>query len=111
MGRQLFRRVTRIWAGALLASGALPCVVAAQTIGDRAAWDALILSPIGALAPLARDPVDDEARQANVWLRYGRWRYDGNDAVHNNTGINRNRDISISILDFRFRKVKYNAVV
>jgi hypothetical protein len=47
----------------------------------------MILSPIGALAPLVRDPVDDEARQSNVWLRYSRWKYDVNDATHNNTGV------------------------
>ena len=76
-----------MWAGVLLASGIIPGAIAAQTAEDRAAWNALILSPIGALAPLSRDPVDDEARQSNVWLRYGRWRYDAHDAIHNNTGL------------------------
>ena len=76
-----------MWAGVFLASGVIPGAVAAQSASDRAAWDALILSTIGALAPLARDPVDDDARQSNVWLRYGRWRYDVDDAIHNNIGL------------------------
>jgi len=76
-----------VWAGVFLASGMIPGAVAAQSANDRAAWDALILSPIGALAPLARDPIDDDARQSNVWLRYGRWRYDVDDAIHNNVGL------------------------
>ena len=76
-----------VWAGVFLATGVIPGAVAAQSASDRAAWDALILSPIGALAPLSRDPVDGDARQSNVWLRYGRWRYDVDDAIHNNTGL------------------------
>ncbi len=76
-----------MWAGVFLASGVIPGAVAAQSASDRASWDALILSPIGALAPLSRDPVDDDARQSNVWLRYGRWRYNVADAIHYNTGV------------------------
>jgi hypothetical protein len=87
MDQQLVRRVATLWAGALLASGVVPCALTAQYTSDRDAWDAMILSPIGALAPLARDPVDDEARQTNVWLRYGRWKYDAADAIHNNIGL------------------------
>jgi hypothetical protein len=68
-------------------AGVIPGMVAAQPASDRAAWDALVLSPLGGLAPIARYPVDDDARQANVWLRYGRWRYDVGDAIHNNIGI------------------------
>jgi hypothetical protein len=83
----LIRRLGAVWAGVFLASGVIPGAVAAQSAGDRAAWDALVLSPAGALAPLARDPVDDDARQTNLWLRYGRWRYNARDAIHNNTGI------------------------
>lgn len=76
-----------MWAAVFLAAGVIPCGLAAQSAGDRAAWDALILSPLGALAPLSRPPVDDDGRQSNVWLRYGRWRYDVDDAIHNNTGV------------------------
>jgi hypothetical protein len=71
----------------LAAAGASPCALVAQYTSARAAWDALTLSPVGALAPLASYPVDDDSRQTNVWLRYGRWRFDGNDAVHNNIGL------------------------
>jgi hypothetical protein len=70
-----------------LAAGIIPCALAAQSASDRAAWDAMILSPLGALAPLARAPADDDVPQSNVWLRYGRWRYDVDDAIHNNIGV------------------------
>jgi hypothetical protein len=86
-----------VWAGVFLASGVIPCAVAGQSASDRAAWDALILSPVGGLAPLARysgeasdeDEDEDEDSQplSNVWLRYGRWRHDAHDAIHNNIGI------------------------
>ncbi len=76
---------------ALLASGTIPRAVVAQSANDRAAWNALILSPVGALAPLARDVADDDSDvprpQNDVWLRYGRWRYDVDDAIHNNVGV------------------------
>ena len=87
MGKQLVRRFAAMWAAAFLASGVIPCTLAAQSFGDRAAWDGLILSPLGALAPLARGPVGDDERETDVWLRYGRWRYDVDDAIHNNTGL------------------------
>ncbi len=87
MGLELVRRITKMIAGALLASGVVACALAAQSDSDRAPWDAMMLSPLGALAPLARDPIDDDARQPNVWIRYGRWRYDVTDAIHNNIGV------------------------
>jgi len=71
----------------MLVSGVVACGLAAQSDSDRAAWNAMMLSPMGALAPVARDPIDDDARQANVWIRYGRWRYDVDDAIHNNVGV------------------------
>ena len=87
MHTQLVRRLIKLLAGTLLTSGAFPIALAAQSAGDRAAWNAIILSPVGALAPLARDPVDDEVRQPNLWVRYGRWRYNSDDAIHNNIGV------------------------
>jgi hypothetical protein len=88
MGQQLVRRVATVWAGALLASGVIPCALVAQSSSDRAARDGLILSPVGALAPLAREPIDeDDDDQSDVWFRYGRWRYDVDDAIHTNIGI------------------------
>jgi hypothetical protein len=83
---QLSRRFAAVRATVFLAAGVIPCALAAQSASDRAAWNALILSPIGALAPLARDAGDDGS-ESNVWLRYGRWRYDVDDAIHNNTGV------------------------
>ena len=93
MGLQRVGRITKMIAGALLASGVVACVVAAQSDSDRAAWNAMMLSPVGALAPLARDPLDDDTRQADVWIRYGRWRYDVDDAIHNTVGVTVSRPI------------------
>jgi hypothetical protein len=60
---------------------------AAQSAGQLGAWDALMLSPIGALAPVAGDS-RELANGADVLaLRYGRWRYDAEDAVHDNVGV------------------------
>ena len=86
MGLQRVRRITKMLLGALLALGVVACVLVAQSDADRAAWNAMMLSPVGALAPLARDPSDDDTRQANVWIRYGRWRYNVDDAIHNTVG-------------------------
>ncbi len=76
-----------MWAGVFLASGVIPCAIAAQSASDRGAWDALILSPIGGLPPLARDAGDDDRPQSDLWLRYGRWKYDVDDAIHNDIGV------------------------
>lgn len=81
------RRIATVCAGALFVTGLNPGGLSAQSAANRAAWDGLILSPTGALAPIAREPSDEEDDQSEVWLRYGRWRYDVDDAIHNNTGI------------------------
>src|SRR5262249_36582648 len=64
-----------------------PGRIAAQSPGDLAAFNALIVSPAGALPPTA----DDDARrlpdQAAAFVSYGRWRYDINDAIHHNVGL------------------------
>jgi hypothetical protein len=70
-----------------LTVGIIPCALAAQSAGDRAAWNAMILSPLGALAPLARAPVDDDVPQSRVWFRYGQWKYDVDDVIHSNFGV------------------------
>jgi hypothetical protein len=61
-------------------------VLPAQTVGQLGAFDALMVSPVGALAPVARDgsgrPYSTEAL-----LRYSTWSYDSNDGIHNNVGI------------------------
>ncbi|GAC1515891.1 MAG: hypothetical protein NVS1B4_08270 [Gemmatimonadaceae bacterium] len=81
------RRGAAILSGVWLAAGLRPHVLPAQTVNDVAAWDALMLSPIGALPPMARNTADGDARPNELSIRYGRWRYDLDDAVHNNTGI------------------------
>jgi hypothetical protein len=59
---------------------------AAQSSNDVAAWDALMLSPVGALAPLAIDV--GAAAPGHVFaLRYGYWRYDRDDSPHSNFGM------------------------
>src|SRR6476659_540420 len=87
MGLQRVRRITNMLLGAMIESGCGAGALVAQSAADRAAWNAMMLSPLGALTPLARDPIDDETRQADVWLRYGRWRYDVDDAIHNTVGV------------------------
>jgi hypothetical protein len=66
----------------------------AQSATDLAAWDALIVSPVGAFAPLARDGLvaGGDAR-TELALRYGRWRYDVDDAIHNDLGLTLSRGL------------------
>ncbi|MDQ6769746.1 MAG: hypothetical protein M3Z54_07140 [Gemmatimonadota bacterium] len=59
----------------------------AQSASELGAWDGLVLSPIGALTPIARVGDDRDFRQSDLWLRYGRWRYNVDDAIHNNVGV------------------------
>jgi hypothetical protein len=64
-----------------------PRETSAQSIGQQAAWNGLTLSPAGGLAPLARVPADLTAGSSDISLRYGRWRYDPDDAVHDSFGL------------------------
>jgi hypothetical protein len=75
------------FAGVLLASATAADTASAQSAGDLGAWNGLVLSPIGALAPIARVGEDRNARQSDLWLRYGRWKYDVDDAIHNSVGV------------------------
>lgn len=61
--------------------------LSAQSAGDLGAWDGLMLSPVGALAPLARDSGEPGSRQSNLWFRHGRWRYNVDDAIHSDFGV------------------------
>ena len=83
----LLRRSAALTGGILLAAGALSDTVSAQSASDLGAWDGLMLSPIGALAPIAHDAGEGDARQSDLWLRHGRWRYNVDDAIHNNFGV------------------------
>lgn len=76
-----------VWAGAVLAAGAHSSKLAAQSESDLAAWNGLMLSPVGALPPTAHDLVDANSARNELSVRYGRWRYDLADAIHNNTGV------------------------
>ena len=67
---------------------------AAQRPAEVAAWSALMVTPIGALAPIAQDPhglpVD-----ASAWsLRYGRWNYDDEDVIHDTGGLTWSRGLA-----------------
>jgi hypothetical protein len=70
-----------------VACAAAPRVVEAQTAEQLAAWYGLMLSPIGALAPIAHDPSLAGVPGSTLSLRYGRWRYDDDDEVHDNIGL------------------------
>lgn len=64
-----------------------PRDAAAQTAGQLGAWDGLTISPVGAVAPIAHDAGDLATGVNEVSLRYGRWRYDADDVVHDNIGL------------------------
>lgn len=66
---------------------AQPRETSAQSVGEQAAWDGLSLSPIGGLSPLARVPGELRAGGSDISLRYGRWRYDPDDAMHDTFGL------------------------
>lgn len=59
----------------------------AQSPGDLAAFNALIVSPVGALPPTAGDDGRPLPDRASLFVKYGRWRYDVNDAIHENVGL------------------------
>jgi hypothetical protein len=79
---------TVAWTVAQLVLMLAGCVGAlrAQTLGQLGAFDALMLSPMGALPPVARDG-SSRPYSTEVLLRYGKWTYDANDGIHNNVGI------------------------
>ena len=71
----------------LVLLGVAPLDAAAQSARQLGAWDGLVLSPVGALAPIARDQGDTVSRVNELSLRYGRWRYDEDDVEHDNVGL------------------------
>jgi hypothetical protein len=58
----------------------------AQSTSDLAAFNALIVSPLGALPPSANDNGRALPDLTSGSIAYGRWRYDINDAIHHNLG-------------------------
>ena len=83
----LIGRVAVLAGAVLLATATISNSVSAQSQSDVGAWDGLMLSPIGALAPIAHDGGEGNARQSDVWLRHGRWRYNVDDAIHSDFGV------------------------
>jgi hypothetical protein len=80
----------------LLATGAslLPLPAAtAQSLGDLAAWDALVVSPLGALPDGGAVPYRAGEAGTSFTVQYGRWRYDADDAIHNDMGLTVSRPI------------------
>jgi hypothetical protein len=81
----LFRFV--VVAACVAVCAAAPRIAAAQTTEQIAAWYGLMLSPVGALSPVAHDPGLAGLPGSSLALRYGRWRYDADDEVHDNFGL------------------------
>jgi hypothetical protein len=67
----------------------------AQSTGDLAAWDALVVTPVGALPPRVHDLLFGDSARAELSVRYGRWRYDIDDAIHNDFGVTLSRQLGI----------------
>jgi hypothetical protein len=97
-GLPMTRSRHRVAAAAFLVavSGAGPRTAAAQTASQLGAWDGLMLSPVGALAPLARGPGSADRRSTELSLRYGRWQYNADDAVHNTIGLTLSHDLGFA---------------
>ena len=83
----LRRRINPFLFGAALSFAVMPGTLSAQTAADVAGWDALVVSPVGALPPRARDGLFGDAIPTELSVRYGRWRYDLDDGIHNAIGF------------------------
>ena len=84
----IMRFQSRLAAATLaLTLAAWPRESAAQSASQLGAWLGLMLSPVGALAPVAVDPREIAHGADVLSLRSGRWRYDVEDAVHDNIGL------------------------
>ena len=73
---------------AALAVGVLARPAAAQDIGDVAAFLGLVTTPVGSLPPLPPPPpvAVDRAAPPRFHLRYGRWKFDGDDDAQHTIG-------------------------
>lgn len=70
----------------VIAGAASPALARAQTIGQFAAWDALMVSPTGAFIPTGDDPMAAFPPNS-LALRFGRWRYNADDTSHPTYGL------------------------
>jgi hypothetical protein len=55
-----------------------------------------MLSPVGAFSPVAGDPREIARGADLLTLRYGRWLYDAEDAVHDNIGLAWSRSLGFA---------------
>ncbi len=76
-------------AASVAAGAAAPAALGAQSERALVAWNALMLTPIGALPPLAPDVLSRAGAAAplTVALQYGTWRYNVDDVAHYNAGL------------------------
>ena len=84
------------FAALVISFGVGPRETAAQSVNQIGAWDGLVLSPVGALPPVADDLGDMTSGVNELLLRYGRWRYDSDDAVHDNLGVTWSHGLGIA---------------
>jgi hypothetical protein len=82
----LWHSRTTGWLIAIVFVTGWPTGTRAQTVGQYAAWDALLVSPIGAFIPLGEGPTANSPTNS-VAIRYGRWRYNIDDADHGIYGL------------------------
>jgi hypothetical protein len=61
--------------------------IEAQSQSDLSAYNALIVSPVGGLPPIALDDGRPLPERASLALTYGQWRFDIDDAIHHNLGL------------------------
>jgi hypothetical protein len=95
--RNAFRcRLIRVVSGTAVVLATMPGVLAAQSAGDLAGWNALVVTPVGALPPRASDTVWGDSARTELSFRYGRWRYDIDDAIHNGLGITIARPLGVA---------------
>lgn len=84
------------FAALVISFGVGPRETAAQSVNQIGAWDGLVLSPVGALTPVARDPGDLAPGGNELSLRYSRWSYDPDDAVHDDLGVTWSHGLGIA---------------
>jgi hypothetical protein len=83
----------RLAAAIVLFSFARTRTLMAQAPAELSAFNAMMVSPVGALAPVARELA--LGVPASSWTAaYGGWRYDIDDGVHNNVGVTYERRLS-----------------
>ena len=91
----LFSRIRQRWywiIAIVVVSAASPARARAQTIGQYAAWDALMVSPVGAFVATGSG-VTAGSPTNSLALRVGQWRYNADDAAHGIYGLTFSRGV------------------